>query len=62
LRSTAGSGRTGRPQRPRSVGDPARHTKDLVEARGLYAKHGYTEIPAYNSGEYADHWFEKKLD
>jgi GNAT superfamily N-acetyltransferase len=35
---------------------------DLVEARGLYAKHGYTEIPAYNNGEYADHWFEKKLD
>jgi GNAT superfamily N-acetyltransferase len=36
--------------------------RDLVEARGLYAKHGYAEIPAYNNGEYADHWFEKKLD
>ncbi|MGW6709468.1 GNAT family N-acetyltransferase [Streptomyces sp. NPDC054956] len=34
---------------------------DLVEARALYARHGYTEIPAYNSGEYAEHWFEKPL-
>ncbi|MCB5164910.1 GNAT family N-acetyltransferase [Streptomyces bambusae] len=34
---------------------------DLVEARGLYAKHGYAEIPAYNSGPYAQHWFEKRL-
>ncbi|MFJ6935814.1 GNAT family N-acetyltransferase [Streptomyces sp. NPDC101132] len=34
---------------------------DLVEARGLYAKHGYAEIPAYNSGPYAEHWFEKRL-
>ncbi|RSS57806.1 GNAT family N-acetyltransferase [Streptomyces sp. WAC06614] len=34
---------------------------DLVEARGLYAKHGYGEIPAYNDGPYAQHWFEKPL-
>lgn len=34
---------------------------DLVEARSLYARHGYTEIPAYNDGPYADHWFEKVL-
>ncbi|MFF4392376.1 GNAT family N-acetyltransferase [Streptomyces sp. NPDC001552] len=34
---------------------------DLVEARTLYARHGYAEIPAYNSGPYADHWFEKRL-
>ncbi|WKV74272.1 GNAT family N-acetyltransferase [Streptomyces sp. PCS3-D2] len=34
---------------------------DLVEARALYARHGYTEIPAYNSGPYAEHWFEKVL-
>ncbi|WP_405787071.1 GNAT family N-acetyltransferase [Streptomyces sp. NBC_01367] len=34
---------------------------DLVEARALYARHGYAEIPAYNSGPYADHWFEKRL-
>ncbi|QNA76796.1 GNAT family N-acetyltransferase [Streptomyces sp. So13.3] len=35
--------------------------KDLVEARALYAKHGYREIPAYNDSQYADHWFEKTL-
>ncbi|WP_371619640.1 GNAT family N-acetyltransferase [Streptomyces sp. NBC_00454] len=34
---------------------------DLVEARALYARHGYAEIPAYNSGPYAEHWFEKRL-
>ncbi|KAA5827187.1 GNAT family N-acetyltransferase [Saccharopolyspora hirsuta] len=34
---------------------------DLVEARGLYAKQGYREIPAYNDGPYAEHWFEKVL-
>ncbi|MGW0395730.1 GNAT family N-acetyltransferase [Streptomyces sp. NPDC003042] len=34
---------------------------DLVEARALYARHGYREIPAYNSGPYAQHWFEKSL-
>ncbi|MFD4865828.1 GNAT family N-acetyltransferase [Streptomyces sp. NPDC058412] len=34
---------------------------DLVEARALYARHGYAEIPAYNSGPYAQHWFEKRL-
>ncbi|MFF3619973.1 GNAT family N-acetyltransferase [Streptomyces sp. NPDC002467] len=34
---------------------------DLVEARALYARHGYLEIPAYNDGPYAEHWFEKRL-
>ncbi|CAM5276926.1 N-acetyltransferase [Streptomyces avidinii] len=34
---------------------------DLVEARALYARHGYAEIPAYNDGQYAQHWFEKPL-
>ncbi|MGC4790343.1 GNAT family N-acetyltransferase [Micromonospora sp. DT178] len=34
---------------------------DLVEARALYARHGYREIPAYNDGPYAEHWFEKVL-
>lgn len=34
---------------------------DLVEARALYAGHGYTEIPRYNTSPYADHWFEKRL-
>ncbi|MCP3802216.1 GNAT family N-acetyltransferase [Allokutzneria sp. A3M-2-11 16] len=35
---------------------------DLVEARALYLKHGYTEIPAYNQGEYAEVWYGKELD
>ncbi|MER7764251.1 GNAT family N-acetyltransferase [Streptomyces sp. NPDC097619] len=34
---------------------------DLVEARALYARHGYREIPAYNAGPYAQHWFEKPV-
>ncbi|MCZ7416589.1 GNAT family N-acetyltransferase [Streptomyces sp. WMMC897] len=34
---------------------------DLVEARALYAAHGYQEIPAYHDGPYADHFFEKAL-
>ncbi len=34
---------------------------DLVEARSLYAKHGFAEIDRYNNAEYADHWFEKSL-
>ncbi|MEU8083996.1 GNAT family N-acetyltransferase [Micromonospora sp. NPDC049101] len=34
---------------------------DLVEARALYARHGYAEIPAYSHGPYAEHWFEKRL-
>lgn len=34
---------------------------DLVEARALYAKHGYVETPSYAGSPYADHWFEKVL-
>lgn len=34
---------------------------DLVEARTLYVKHGYQEIPRYGDDPLADHWFEKKL-
>ncbi|SCE64706.1 Acetyltransferase (GNAT) family protein [Micromonospora chaiyaphumensis] len=34
---------------------------DLVEARALYARHGYREIPAFNADRYAQHWFEKLL-
>ncbi len=34
---------------------------DLVEARGLYAAHGYAEIAPYSAGLYADHWYEKRL-
>lgn len=35
--------------------------RDLVEARALYAAHGYAEIEPYSSGPYADHWYEKGL-
>ncbi|MBO0802418.1 MAG: GNAT family N-acetyltransferase [Nocardiopsaceae bacterium] len=34
---------------------------DLVEARALYAKHDYREIPRYGDDPLADHCFEKKL-
>ncbi|WP_454831287.1 bifunctional helix-turn-helix transcriptional regulator/GNAT family N-acetyltransferase [Pseudoxanthomonas wuyuanensis] len=34
----------------------------LTEARALYARNGYREIPRYNDNPYADHWFEKRLD
>lgn len=34
---------------------------DLVEARGLYAKHGYREVPAFHRRKYAEHWFAKEL-
>lgn len=34
---------------------------DLVEARALYARHGYVEIPDCNEDRYAEHWFEKAL-
>lgn len=35
---------------------------DLIEARNLYAKHGYAETPAYSDEDpYVDHWFEKRL-
>ncbi|MGN6227372.1 MAG: bifunctional helix-turn-helix transcriptional regulator/GNAT family N-acetyltransferase [Dyella sp.] len=34
--------------------------RSLVEARALYLRNGYREIPAYNQNPYAHHWFEKK--
>lgn len=34
---------------------------DLIEARTLYARLGYTETEPYNDGPYADHWFAKDL-
>lgn len=34
--------------------------RSLVEARALYARNGYREIPAYNDNPYAHHWFEKR--
>jgi DNA-binding MarR family transcriptional regulator/GNAT superfamily N-acetyltransferase len=36
--------------------------RTLTEARALYARNGYREIPAYNDNPYADHWFEKRID
>lgn len=35
---------------------------DLVEARALYAALGYEEVPAFNSGAYAEHWLAKDLE
>lgn len=34
---------------------------DLVEARGLYAKHGYSEVPPHSRTSRAEHWFAKQL-
>lgn len=34
---------------------------DLVEARALYAGHGYAEIPAYCAGPYVEVWYGKEL-
>lgn len=33
--------------------------RTLKEARALYVRNGYREIPRYNDNPYADHWFEK---
>ncbi|MFJ8739806.1 GNAT family N-acetyltransferase [Embleya sp. NPDC127516] len=35
---------------------------DLVEARTLYTRSGYAEVPAHNSGRYAEIWYAKDLD
>jgi len=35
--------------------------RTLLEARALYARNGYVEIPRYNQNPYADYWFEKRL-
>jgi len=34
---------------------------DLVEARRLYVRSGYAEIPAYNDSRWARRWYEKRL-
>ena len=34
---------------------------DLVEARALYARHGYLEVDAYHDKPYAEHFFVKHL-
>ncbi|TAN27380.1 MAG: MarR family transcriptional regulator [Castellaniella sp.] len=38
--------------------DTNRH---LAEARSLYLRNGYAEIPPYNNNPYAHYWFEKRL-
>jgi ribosomal protein S18 acetylase RimI-like enzyme len=35
---------------------------DLVEARRLYERRGFEEVPAFNAGRYAQHWFVKTLE
>jgi GNAT superfamily N-acetyltransferase len=48
--------------RDRGVGTLRLDTRsDLVEARGLYAKHGYREVEAFSAEPYAEHWFVKDL-
>jgi hypothetical protein len=32
------------------------------EARALYVRHGYTQIPAYRTGPYMEIWYGKELD
>ncbi|KNB52917.1 GNAT family N-acetyltransferase [Streptomyces caatingaensis] len=34
---------------------------DLTEARALYARHGYTPVPAYVHGPHAEVWLGKEL-
>lgn len=34
---------------------------DLVEARALYARLGFTETEPHNSEPFAEHWFTKRL-
>ncbi|MDQ6840694.1 MAG: GNAT family N-acetyltransferase, partial [Actinomycetota bacterium] len=34
---------------------------DLVEARRLYVRFGFEEVPAFNDGPYAEHWYAKWL-
>ncbi|TDC39405.1 GNAT family N-acetyltransferase [Micromonospora sp. 15K316] len=34
---------------------------DLVEARALYVRHGYAEVPAHNDRRYAEIWYGKEL-
>ena len=35
--------------------------RDLVEARRLYTRHGYTEVRPFSHGPYSDHWYEKAI-
>lgn len=54
-----------------AVEDAARHRalsilrldvrSDLVEARRLYARHGFQEVEPFNADPYVEHWFAKTL-
>jgi ribosomal protein S18 acetylase RimI-like enzyme len=35
--------------------------EDVVEARAMYARLGYREVPPFNDEPYAAHWFEKRV-
>ena len=35
--------------------------RDLVEARRLYARHGYAGVRPFGHGPYSDHWYEKAI-
>jgi hypothetical protein len=35
---------------------------DLVEARRLYARHGYQEVAPINDEPYTEHWLAKSMD
>ncbi len=35
--------------------------RDLVEARSLYARHGWVEVPAFSDAFYAEVWYAKLL-
>jgi ribosomal protein S18 acetylase RimI-like enzyme len=35
--------------------------EDVVEARAMYARLGYREVPAFNDDPYVAHWFEKRV-
>jgi GNAT superfamily N-acetyltransferase len=34
---------------------------DLTEARALYLKRGYVEVPPYSGGQFAEVWYRKEL-
>jgi GNAT superfamily N-acetyltransferase len=34
---------------------------DLVQARALYVRQGYVEVPAFNAADYAEVWYAKTL-
>ncbi|MFE1930078.1 GNAT family N-acetyltransferase [Streptomyces sp. NPDC059474] len=34
---------------------------DLIEARALYARHGYRDVPPFTTGPYAEVWMVKEL-